>query len=281
MEGFLLAMDPSCNVLLQIERSLAEKGFAAGRTIIYLPETDSTNDDAARMAAEGAATGSIIIAANQRQGRGRLGKKWLSTPGTGLTFSYIARPKVAMKEVPRLTLVAGLAVANALEEQSGLCTTIKWPNDILVGGRKIAGILCEYHGSGPVAGDPAVIIGIGVNISSSEEFPFALKQKATSLVLAGAANASPAELLMCIIRHLEAQLECMTAKGFSPILAKWKEKDATKGKRLAWVDSGNRIVEGVSLGPDKEGVLHIALDTGRIVQIVSGDLSLASGNGDS
>lgn len=275
-------MDPSCNVLLQIERYLAETGFAAGRTIIYLPETDSTNDDAARMAEKGGATGSIIIAASQRQGRGRLGKKWLSTPGAGLTFSYIARPKVAMQEVPRLTLVAGLAVANALEEQTGLCTMIKWPNDILVGGRKVAGILCEFHGSGPMAGDPAVIIGIGLNISSSsEEFPFALKQKATSLVLAGAANTSPAELLMCIIRHLEIQLECMTANGFLPILAKWKGKDATKGKRLAWVDSGNRIVEGVSLGPDKEGVLHIALDTGRIVQVVSGDLSLASGNGDS
>jgi len=275
-------MNPSCNVLLQIERSLAEKGFAAGRTIIYLPETDSTNDDAARMAAAGAAGGSIIIAASQRQGRGRLGKKWLSTPGTGLTFSYIARPKVSMKEVPRLTLVAGLAVANALEEQTELCTTIKWPNDILVGGRKVAGILCEFHGSGPMAGDPAVIIGIGINISSSsEEFPFALKQKATSLVLAGAANVSPTELLICIIRHLEAQLERLTVKGFASILTKWKEKDATKGKRLTWVDSGNRIVEGVSLGPDKEGVLHIALDTGRIVQVVSGDLSLASGNGDS
>ncbi|MEJ2689455.1 MAG: biotin--[acetyl-CoA-carboxylase] ligase [Deltaproteobacteria bacterium] len=130
----------------QIERTLIEKGFSRQRRVLYLPETDSTNDDAARMAAKGAAAGSIVIAREQRRGRGRIGKKWLSLPGNGLTFSYIARPEVKIGEVPRLTLAAGLAVANAIEAQTGLVTTIKWPNDILINGRKVAGLLCEFQG---------------------------------------------------------------------------------------------------------------------------------------
>ncbi len=146
------SMESDDNGVSRIERSLIKKGFGGGRKIIYLPETDSSNDDAARIAAEGAAAGSIIIAGRQRRGRGRLGKKWLSSPGTGLTFSYVARPLVDRKDIPRLTLVAGLAVANAVEEQTGLATMIKWPNDILIMGRKVAGLLSEFHGSGPLAG---------------------------------------------------------------------------------------------------------------------------------
>ena len=273
-------MDCDSGLLAWMERELAEKGFAAGREIRYLSETDSTNDDAARMAAQGAAAGSIVIAARQRRGRGRLGKKWQSKPGAGLTFSYIARPALTMEEVPRLTLVAGLAVANALHEQTGLITAIKWPNDILIAGRKVAGLLCEFHGNGSFAGSAAVVIGIGINISSTtEDFPPELRRKATSLVLAGAVNPSPVNLLLSIVHHLEEQVQRMISKGFFSVLAEWKEKDATMGKRLAWLDSGGRIVEGVSLGPDDDGMLRIRLDSGRIVQVLSGDLSLAEDDG--
>lgn len=264
------------NGLSRIKRTLIAEGFAGIRQILFLEETDSTNDDAARLAAE-AAAGSLVIAGEQRRGRGRLGKKWLSAPGAGLTFSYIARPAVKTSEVPRLTLVAGLAVANAIEEQTGLITAIKWPNDILIKGRKVAGLLCEFHGSSPRAEAPAVIIGIGINISSSEaDFPPELRQKATSLILAGAREISPAALLISIVRHLEEQLQRMETKGFSAILVDWRQKDATKGKRMSWVDTGGRVVEGVSRGPDGEGVLQIIQDSGRIVRVLSGDLSLAN-----
>jgi BirA family biotin operon repressor/biotin-[acetyl-CoA-carboxylase] ligase len=261
----------------QIERTLIEKGFARQRRVLYLPETDSTNDDAARIAAEGAAAGSIVVAGKQRRGRGRLGKKWLAQPGSGLTFSYIARPEVIIRDVPRLTLAAGLAVANAIEAQTGLATTIKWPNDILINGRKVAGLLCEFHGSGPVAAEsPVVIIGIGINISSTmADFPTELSRKATSLTLAGARDVSPADLLICVVRHLEEQLQHLTAMGFPTILADWRKKDATRGRRMVWVDTSGRMVEGFSLGPNDEGGLQIVLDSGRIVQALSGDLSLA------
>ncbi len=122
-----------------------------------------------------------------------------------------------------------------------------------------------------------MIIGIGINISSTEaDFPPELRQKATSLVLAGARSVSPADLLIRIIRHLEEQLQRMTNLGFAPILADWRKKDATRGKRMVWVDTGGRVVEGVSLGPDDEGILQIVLDSGRMVQVLSGDLSLAA-----
>lgn len=262
--------------LSRIERTLIEMGFARGRQIVFLPETDSSNDDAARLAGEGAAAGSLVIAGEQRRGRGRLGKKWSAAPGAGLTFSYIARPAVKVSEVPRLTLVAGLAVAKAIEEQSCLVTTIKWPNDILIKGRKVAGILCEFHGSGPRAEDSSVIVGIGINISTTKaDFPPELRQKATSLTLAGAPDVSPAELLSGIIRHLENELQRVATMGFSAILADWRQKDATRSKRMLWVDTGGRTVEGVSLGPDEEGVLQIVLDSGRVVRVLSGDLSLA------
>lgn len=274
-------MDSGNSNLGQLERALIEKGFAEGRRIVLLPETDSSNDDAARLAAEGAPAGSLVIAGEQRRGRGRLGKKWLSAPGAGLTFSYIARPPEIVREAPRLTLVAGLAVANAVEERTGLVTMIKWPNDILIRGRKVAGLLCEFHGSGPRAARPAVIVGIGINISATTaDFPPELRRKATSLGLSGAQDVSPAELLICVVRHLEEQLRRLADTGFAPILADWRRKDATKGKRLSWVDTADRVVEGVSLGPDEEGILQIVLDSGQVVRVLSGDLSLADkGNG--
>jgi len=242
--------------------ALRRAGFLRERRVVFLQQTVSTNDDALRLAAEGAPSGTIILAELQLGGRGRMGRKWQSSPGHSLTFSYILRPPHVDSAVPQLTLVAGLAVAK--------------PNDILVKGHKVAGLLCEFAAPHTSAGGAAVIIGIGVNVSmEAEEFTEDVRKRASSLLLCGAAAVSRPALLMAIIIELEAQLQRYDRRGFSPILRDWKQRDATYGRRLVWVDVKGNIVEGLSLGPDENGVLRIVDDAGNTREIVSGDLNLA------
>jgi len=256
--------------------ALRRAGFLRERRVVFLQQTVSTNDDALRLAAEGAPSGTIILAELQLGGRGRMGRKWQSSPGHSLTFSYILRPPHVDSAVPQLTLVAGLAVAKAINSHTGLNTAIKWPNDILVSGRKVAGLLCEFAAPHTSAGGAAVIIGIGVNVSmEAEEFTEDVRQRASSLLHCGAAAVSRPALLMAIIIELEAQLQRYDRRGFSPILRDWKQRDATYGRRLVWVDVKGNIVEGLSLGPDENGVLRIVDDAGNTREIVSGDLNLA------
>jgi BirA family biotin operon repressor/biotin-[acetyl-CoA-carboxylase] ligase len=256
---------------------LQERGFPAHRQVLYLKDTVSTNDDALRLAREGALSGSIVVAESQSKGRGRLGRRWLSVPGAALTFSYLLRPSLDAESIPQLTLVAGLAVANAITRQTGLPVMIKWPNDVTMAGRKVAGLLCEFFElNGNTDSGQVVVIGVGINVSTDPTtFPAELRKKAGSLVQAGGGKISRASLLMEIIGELEKQLGRFFEQGFQPILQDWKKKDATLGKRLAWVGLNGRTVEGVSLGPNEKGVLRIVDDHGTAHEVLSGDLSMA------
>ena len=257
--------------------ALQQTGFLNDRQIVFRQETISTNDDARQLAHKGAPSGTVVLAERQSGGRGRMGREWQSAPGHALTFSYLLRPRLEDGNIPQLSLVAGLAVAKALDRCTGLATTIKWPNDILVKGRKVAGVLCEFFPRDALRAEDAVIIGIGINVSMrAEDFSADIRQRATSLLLAGAEGVSRSVLLMAVIEELELQLQRYSAEGFSSILQDWRQRDATLGRRLTWVDVKGTLVEGVSLGPDENGKLLVLDKAGVQREVLSGDVTLAS-----
>lgn len=177
--SYRLISAPCSLIADDIAASMPERTLI-GREIIVLAETHSTNDLAAQAGRDGAAEGLVIFAESQRAGRGRLNRKWISPPGKGLLFSVLLRPERPPAEWPQLTFCAALAVANAVEAFCSAAVTIKWPNDVLVNGRKIAGILLETHQK-PT---PYVVLGIGLNVLQTKaDFPVELQERVTSLAI--------------------------------------------------------------------------------------------------
>ena len=245
----------------------------ADRPVRLLQQTESTNTLALEMAEAGAPSGTLVIAETQSKGRGRLGKSWLSPPGSGLYFSLLIRPDLQFAEIPRLTLAAGVAVCRAVSRYCAILPRLKWPNDILIGKRKCGGILTEAEIVGPEA---LVVIGIGLNISTPQAaFPAELRDRATSLQHHVSRPVVRGELLAVMLTEIEQIVLRLEQGEFSKILKEWRELDATRGQLLTWVAVSGKVVEGISLGPDDEGRLHIRDSNGEVHEILSGDVQLA------
>lgn len=241
--------------------------------MLYCESVDSTNTVALAMARDGAARGTVVVAETQTQGRGRLGKKWLSPPATGLYCTVLLRPSISLEHLARLTLAAGLATAYALEEVSGLSCMIKWPNDVLVHGNKVAGILAECD---LVAGGcPTVALGIGINLATTQDqLPQNMRVRATSLWLASGRLVGKGQMLSTLLRWVDRVVYRLECGDFAGILGEWKSKDATAAQQLAWLTTDGRTIIGKSLGPDQEGCLLIRDRAGRCHQVMSGDITL-------
>ena len=201
-------------------RAARPEDAVVGREILVFEETDSTNDLAARAGQDGVPEGLVIFAESQRAGRGRLGRKWVSPPGRNLLCSTLLRPEVVPAERwPELTFCAALAVAETAERFTGLRARIKWPNDVLLAGRKVAGILLEcHHGHGP----GFVVVGIGLNVLQTEkDFPPELRERAGSLSMSRAEGGNIPELERReVAASLLARLEALYARwptGFGQI----------------------------------------------------------------
>jgi BirA family biotin operon repressor/biotin-[acetyl-CoA-carboxylase] ligase len=249
-------------------------GSFAGRPAQLLVSTESTNSDALALGRQGAVEGTLIVAETQSRGRGRLGRAWLSPPETGLYFSLILRPRLAPADFPKITLAAGLAVCQAIEVEAGMSPAIKWPNDLLLAGRKFCGILAEGE---PLADHgPFAVLGIGINVATPlNAFPGELQSKATSLLAHSGKHYTRGPLLAAILTRLEATLSRLEEGDFQGILAEWRQRDALLGKRFSWLTPSGAIVTGVALGPDEEGILHLRDDAGVVHEVLSGDLDLA------
>lgn len=255
---------------------IEQAGFLDGRTVHIFDAIDSTNTYALELGRQGAAQGTVVAASFQSQGRGRLGKSWQSPPGRGLYFSIILRPELENKDLAKVTLAAGLAVCEALDAVAGTNARMKWPNDILLSGKKTAGLLAESVQM-PAGQKNLVVLGIGVNVATRRnDFPAALQESATSLFLATGKLLDYGVLLKAIVEKVEQRLQTLERGGFPEILAAWRSRDATFGKRLQWLTVNGRIVTGVSLGTDKEGQLQIEDQHGVVHQVLSGDISLAA-----
>jgi BirA family biotin operon repressor/biotin-[acetyl-CoA-carboxylase] ligase len=225
--------------------------------IIRLDVVDSTQRHAAALAASGALDGTAVVADTQTHGRGRRGRVWVDTPGASLLVSIVLRTSLPLARVPTLSIAAGVAVAEALIESAGVEARLKWPNDVLVGGRKIAGVLLERHGD-------VVILGIGINVGQT----FAegdLTDRATSVRREGGRadrDAILAAVLAATVRW-RARLE---QEGFDQIRARWTALASTLGRRV----TADTVV-GTALGLDDDGALIVETDTG-ITRVLAGDV---------
>lgn len=251
-----------------LKNRLKSACFGQGE-IHYLPSTGSTNDVARELAEEGAPEGTLVMAESQTRGRGRLGKTWHSPPGTGLYFSIILRPQLNPSDLPKITLLAGIAMAEAIEETTGLHPLIKWPNDLLLENKKAGGILTEHYGH---ISSPYIILGIGINVyTCREDFPPELQETATSLALVGGQNLSRLKLMQAAVTYLGKWYELFKKGTFKPILDAWRQRCVLIGARVR-IRSGERELEGTVIDVDEKGALLLQNQTGQIQRILSGEI---------
>jgi len=233
-----------------------------GRRIDWFPTIDSTMTVAVRLAREGCASGTIAGADEQTAGAGRHGHSWHSESGAGLYVSFVLRLPVAVRRQPVLMLALGLAVRQAIIEETSLTPDLRWPNDVLIQGKKCAGILSQVEGE-------AIIAGIGINVSH-REFPPDISNLATSLRLGGAENLSREGLLVSLARAVDEFCGILTENGIEAVLDMFTRASSYATGRRVRVEEGSSVIEGVTCGLDRSGFLTVRQDNGRIATILAG-----------
>lgn len=242
-----------------------------GQVLHCHEELGSTNDEAKALADADAGHGEVVVAEKQTDGRGRRGRSWVSPPRRNVAFSVILRPEeLPPTRAPELTLVAAVAVCEALRH-SGVPAGIKWPNDVLVGGRKIAGILTEMSAEADRV--HWVVVGVGVNVNArAEDFPPELRDEATSLLLERGHPAPRALFLAACLSELEAWYDRHAEQGFAPIRQAWRERSVTLGQQVV-VRTDGQDVTGLAEDIDDTGALLVRTAPG-LVRVTSGDVAL-------
>lgn len=262
----------STNLLLADEVAFGLKTRIMGKHVLHYDAVSSTQDIAAEMARGGAAEGTLVIAEMQEKGRGRKGRSWVSLSEGGIYLSLILRPNLMPSQVVQIPLVAGVALNRAIRETAPLQPFIKWPNDIIIGKKKVGGILTEM--SSEIDAVNYVVLGIGLNVNMSaslltENTSF----RATSLIDECGAYTSRVKLVQNFLSEFELTYTKFLVSGFIAIRNEWKELNNTIG---SWVkiSDGGRDVEGEAIDIDNDGFLLVRIDNGDIRRIISGDLSL-------
>jgi BirA family transcriptional regulator, biotin operon repressor / biotin---[acetyl-CoA-carboxylase] ligase len=254
------------------ELRLGLKTNFIGKNVHYEESVESTQKIAHRLAYENAPEGTVIIAEEQQVGRGRMGRKWHSPKYTGIWMSIILRPNIPLPKAPQLTLLAAVAIVQAIEEYTGLLPEIKWPNDILIKGKKITGILTELEAEADRIN--SVIIGIGMNVNQTkEDFPSELQEIATSLLLEKGERISRAELIKGIFNNLEKLYLLYLEEGFLPIKLLWESYAISIGKKITARTLTNSII-GTARGITEDGVLIIEDEHGKNHHVYSADIEL-------
>jgi len=242
-----------------------------GTEIVYHREVTSTQSIAKLLAAQGATEGTIAVAETQSGGRGRIAREWASPVG-GIYFSIILRPDIKPAEALQLPLIAGIAVARAIEKFSKLKPKLKWPNDIIVNDRKAGGILTEM--SAEVDRLEWVIIGIGLNVNTPQEsFPLEIEGTATSLKEAGGKYIPRVRLIQHILTELEALYDDFRESGFEPLREQWKRLSNTIGAEVT-ISSATGQLAGRAVDIDLDGALILQKEDGAQKRIIAGDVSL-------
>ncbi len=244
--------------------------------ILHIPSTVSTNEDAYKLALDGAEHGFAVLADVQTGGKGRLGRQWFTPADTGLCCSVILRPQLPFVEFPRITLTAGLALCKAIEELTASDNFgLKWPNDLYCEGKKCGGILVESSSPTMEGDDSFVVVGIGLNVNSRlDDFSTDLQQTVTSLLIQTAKSYPVQELFVQIRNSLLTHLTIHEEHGFHAILKEWRKRDVLYGKEMQWLTTGKEVITGVGLGPDGTGQLLARDREGKLHEILSGDVSL-------
>jgi BirA family biotin operon repressor/biotin-[acetyl-CoA-carboxylase] ligase len=253
-----------------ITRSLQSR--VIGRPLEVVAEIGSTNDAVMAAGRAGRSEGFAVLADRQTAGRGRRGRSWASPAGLGLYTSILLRPQPLSARVPLLTLVAGLGVAEAIEEIAGVTTQLKWPNDVLVEGRKIAGILAETASADERVDH--VVIGIGINVNHGpQDLPEGLFPAATSLSIATGKTLPRGELAAAVFNALDRWYHAFSDGRVEAILAAGRNRSAILGRPVE-VFSDEEQWQGLAMDLDADGALLVQEDGGRLRRVIAGDVSI-------
>jgi len=242
-----------------------------GTRFHYFQEIDSTNSCARRLADAGAPEGEVVIAERQSEGRGRLGRSWVSPPFSNLYCSLVLRPALAPAHAPQITLTAAVALADTVAAFVAEPPAIKWPNDILMDGKKLAGILTESACDAKRI--EFVILGIGVNLNfPRERMPEIIRDRATSLMEVGGQSVSRENFLRRLIQDLDRCYGILEDFGFDAIAPCWEARFGFKGKTVR-VEMGGDVLIGHAVGIDHDGALLVEDDRGERRRVVAGDVT--------
>ena len=237
-----------------------------GKKIYYYETLGSTMDVAFELGLQGAKDGTVVCSESQTNGKGRMGRSWCSPKQKGIYFSTILRPEIHPVDVAKITFLSSVAVCEAVKDICSVDAKIKWPNDILIDNKKVAGILIELNAE--VDSVKFVVIGIGVNVNTNLK---SLPEKATSLKSETGKSVFRVELTREILRSLEKWYLVWKKDGFAPIISRWKELSLTLGNMVRIKDSGY-LVEGKAIDIDEHGGLIVCDSDGLTVKRMSGDV---------
>ena len=248
------------------------KGSLFGKRIYHFFKTGSTNRVALELGHAGEPEGAVVVAEEQTAGRGRAGRAWHSEHAAGIYATLLLRPRLAPVQAPLLTMMAGLSAHAAIQAQTGLTVDLKWPNDLLINGKKVGGILTEMHAEpGQIR---FVILGIGLNVNQ-EKFAGELGAIATSLRLETGKTQSRLELLVRLLREFENDYNQFLREGASSVTQKFAAISSyAKGKRVR-VTNGTESFAGTTDGLGPEGLLRVKRDDGDVVTVIAGDVTEA------
>ena len=248
----------------------------AGRTLHFFESTGSTNPDAKRFAEEGAPHGTTVVADRQTAGRGRRGRSWESPAGKSIYFTIVVRPEFEPDKASMITLVVALAVAEAVREETGLSTGIKWPNDVVVNGKKICGILTEMSMTPEMNEIQFLVAGVGVNVNqdSEEDFTPELRGRATSLKMESGRTIDRAALLARILHHFEEDYDLFEKRlDLSDLQERYEALLLGKDNRVRVLDPAGEYT-GISRGINGMGELIVEKEDGETVLVYAGEVSV-------
>jgi BirA family biotin operon repressor/biotin-[acetyl-CoA-carboxylase] ligase len=235
---------------------------ALGRVLHLLPRVASTNTTTLTLAAEGAPHGTVVVAEEQTAGRGRLGRAWHSPAGENLYCSILLRREFTATWLSWAPLVTGLAVLKTVHAIAGLQPSLKWPNDVFIGSRKVGGVLCESAGLG--TSDPVLVVGIGLNVNiGRERFPTELRPAATSLAAEAGRRFDRVELLVALLHELEARYAAISTGIPASLREEYGVHCSTLGRRVRVSLSQGEVVEGQAEAITEDGALQVLKDGAR------------------
>ncbi len=241
-----------------------------GRKIFFYPSLGSTNARAFELGRGGEPEGTAVIADEQSGGKGRMGRQWISPAGVNLYTSVILRPVILPRDAHNLTFLLAVSVAEAVSRYCPSRVTVKWPNDVLIDGRKAAGILLEMDSESDRV--HFVVAGVGVNINmAASALPADLRPLATSISASCGAQADRAEFTRVLYSALEKWYNVYRDDGFAPVLSAWRGYFASEGKNVK-VHSFDRVVTGICMGVEEDGGLLVRTPSGTVEKIISGDV---------
>jgi BirA family biotin operon repressor/biotin-[acetyl-CoA-carboxylase] ligase len=268
--GYFLEQTPDILTPNMLRQRL--KGSLFGKRIYHFFKTDSTNRVALELGHAVEPEGAVVLAEEQTAGRGRAARVWHSDRAVGIYVTVLLRPRLAPVQAPLLTMMAGLSARSAVQAVTGLTVDLKWPNDLLIRGKKLGGILTEMHAEpGQIR---FVIVGIGLNVNQ-ENFPGELAETATSLRVETGKAQSRMELLVRLLHEFEGDYNRFLREGVDSVVARFEEVSTyAKGKRVR-VTNGTESYVGTTAGLGPEGLLQVERDDGKIMTVIAGDVTEA------